>query len=152
MRGVLLALTAAAALLSGVLLLQPFERDASAALEPARAVAAPVSVRFTGGDAAALPLAEAALRRVFETPIGRQARELLDSGTLGGPLTIELNLRGDNFTHYRIPGRELGRAHRVRPDEPPARRDRARTAAGLARDRARARARPRGLRAAQRRR
>lgn len=64
-------------------------------------------VHFVGGDAGSRPLAEAALRRVFETRIGSQARALLDAGALG-PLTIELNARGDNLTHYRVPGRVLG--------------------------------------------
>lgn len=95
------------------------ERAAVARLLPVGIPPPSPRVHFVGGDAAARPLAEAALRRVFETPIGRQARDLLDSGVLGGPLTIELNARGDNLTHYRVPGRELGRRIAFDPSSRP---------------------------------
>jgi len=88
----------------------PWWRTAPAAVpprpEPPRP-ALPLFV-FRGDDASGLPVARAALERVLETSIGAKARELLESGTLAGPLTIELNRRGENFTEYRIPGRELG--------------------------------------------
>lgn len=66
------------------------------------------SVIFVGDVGPALPRAQAALERVLQTQVGVKARELLESGVLAGPLTIELNHRGANFTQYRIPGRELG--------------------------------------------
>ncbi len=74
---------------------------------PATRAASPAVV-FVGDAGPALPRARAALERVLATPIGVKARELLDAGVLGGPLVIELNDRGENFTAYRVPGRELG--------------------------------------------
>jgi hypothetical protein len=68
----------------------------------------PPRVVFRGADGAALAAARTALERVLATPIGRVARERIASGALAGPLTIELNHRGENFTAYRLPGRELG--------------------------------------------
>jgi hypothetical protein len=82
-------------------------RTAPAAITPAPATTAP-RVVFRGGDAEGLALARAALERVFATPVGAQARARLESGEIAGPLAIELNRRGENFTEYRIPGRELG--------------------------------------------
>jgi hypothetical protein len=80
-----------------------------AAPPPLPQVAPPLPrILFEGGDAATRPLAEAALRHVFETPIGHALHRRIESGALGAPLTIELNRRGDNFTRYRIPGRVLG--------------------------------------------
>jgi hypothetical protein len=66
------------------------------------------AIVFVGDDGPALPRARSALERVLQTPVGVKARELLESGVLVGPLTIDLNHRGENFTAYRIPGRELG--------------------------------------------
>lgn len=65
-------------------------------------------VVFRGGDAAGSGIARDALERVFATPTGALALERLVSGAITGPLTIELNHRGANYTAYRIPGRELG--------------------------------------------
>ena len=73
---------------------------------PARRYA-PV-VLFVGDDGPALPRARGALERVLSTPVGSKARELLDAGLLAGPLIIDLNDRGENYTSYRVPGRELG--------------------------------------------
>ena len=66
------------------------------------------SVVFRGGDAEGLAIARSALARVFATPTGAQVRARIASGEFSGPLAIELNARGDNYTAYRIPGRELG--------------------------------------------
>ncbi|MGH7337363.1 MAG: hypothetical protein ACREI7_07290 [Myxococcota bacterium] len=64
-------------------------------------------VVFRGGDASGFGVARDALERVFATPTGALALQRLVSGATG-PLTIELNGRGANFTAYRVPGRELG--------------------------------------------
>jgi len=74
---------------------------------PARAPAPPPVV-FHGDDAAGIAVARDALDRVFATPTGARALDRLASGALAGPLTIELNRSGANFTAYRVPGRELG--------------------------------------------
>jgi hypothetical protein len=79
----------------------------------------PPRVVFRGGDGAALGAARRALERVFATAVGAEARERLASGTLAGPLTIELNQRGENFTTYRLPGRELGETIAFDPDSRP---------------------------------
>jgi hypothetical protein len=99
-----------AALVVAFAALIPWWRSAPAAVPPRPEPPAPASplIVFRGDDAAGLPVARAALERVLDTSIGAKARELLGSGTLAGPLTIELNHRGENFTEYRIPGRELG--------------------------------------------
>src|SRR5258706_14602798 len=81
-------------------------RTSAAAIPPPRAVVPPVV--FHGDDAEAVAIARAALDRVFATATGARALARLSSGTLAGPLTIELNRRGANFTEYRVPGRELG--------------------------------------------
>jgi hypothetical protein len=81
-------------------------RAAPAAVAPP-GVALP-SVVFRGGDAQGLAIARGALERVLATPTGSQLRERLASAQFAGPLSIELNARGDNYTPYRIPGRELG--------------------------------------------
>ena len=81
-------------------------RSAPAAIPPPR-VADP-SVVFRGGDAQGLEIARSALEHVLATPIGVQLRERLASAQFSGPLAIELNARGDNYTPYRVPGRELG--------------------------------------------
>jgi hypothetical protein len=65
-------------------------------------------VVFRGGDVVGIGIARDALDRVFATPTGARALERLVSGRLTGPLTIELNRRGANFTEYRVPGRVLG--------------------------------------------
>jgi hypothetical protein len=87
----------------------PWWREAPAAVPPPvpRHVLAP-HVVFRGGDAVGIGIARGALERVFATPTGALALERRESGALTGPLTIELNRRGANFTEYRIPGRELG--------------------------------------------
>ncbi len=108
-RALLIAFAAASAFTTRAL--HPFQPPPAPlpVVAPALPVPAlPLSVHFVGGDAAERPLAEAALRHVLATPIGRQARDLIDAGALGGPLLIELNRRGDNFTRWRVPGRELG--------------------------------------------
>jgi hypothetical protein len=92
-------------------------RPAPAAIAPARLVAP--RVVFHGDDPVGAEIARAALARVFATPIGAQARARLDSGELSGPLTIELNHLGANFTEYRIPGRELGETIHFDPDSTP---------------------------------
>ena len=66
------------------------------------------AVVFVGDAGPALPRARTALERVLATSVGVKARELLDTGVLGGPLVIDLNDRGENFTEYRVPGHELG--------------------------------------------
>ena len=83
-----------------------FWRTAPAAIAPPP-IAGPTVV-FRGGDAQRLAIAREALDRVFATPIGARVRARLASAQFSGPLAIELNTRGDNFTAYRIPGRELG--------------------------------------------
>ena len=87
----------------------PSWRSAPAAVTPPvpRYLTAP-HVVFHGGDATGIGIARGALERVFATPTGSLALERLVSGAIAGPLTIELNRRGANFTAYRIPGRELG--------------------------------------------
>ena len=82
-------------------------RTAPAAISPPRIALPPVVFRGDS-DAEALAVARGALDRVFATPTGARALERLYSGVLAGPLTIELNRRGANYTAYRVPGRELG--------------------------------------------
>ena len=60
-------------------------------------------IRIHGG-AELRVLTRRALDRLFATRIGARVRERLDSGALAGPVTIELNLRGDDFTPDRVPG------------------------------------------------
>jgi hypothetical protein len=85
----------------------PWWRTAPAAVPPAvpRHLFAP-HVVFRGGDTVGIGIAQDALERVFSTPTGALALRRLTSGV--GPLTIELNRRGANFTAYRVPGRVLG--------------------------------------------
>jgi hypothetical protein len=59
------------------------------------------------GDRELAALTRNALDRVFTTRVGARLRERVESGTLPGPLVIELNLRGEDFTVYRVPGSEL---------------------------------------------
>ena len=86
----------------------PWWRKAPAAVPPPVPHVLAPPVVFHGGDAIGIGIARDALERVFATPTGALALERLASGTLTGPLTIELNQRGANFTEYRVPGRELG--------------------------------------------
>ena len=72
---------------------------------------------YRGGDAQGLAIARSALEHVFATPTGAQLRERIAS--LSGRLAIELNARGDNFTAYRIPGRELGETIHFDPSSRP---------------------------------
>jgi hypothetical protein len=65
-------------------------------------------LRIHGGDARSAGLARGVALRLLATRVGAQAREILRSGVLPEPLTLELNERGDNYTPYRVPGRELG--------------------------------------------
>ena len=81
-------------------------RSAPAAVVPP-SIAWP-SVVFRGGDAQGLSVARSALEHVFATPTGEKVRARIASGAFAGPLSIELNARGDNYTAYRVPGRELG--------------------------------------------
>jgi len=67
----------------------------------------PVGVRILGAEPSAR-VARGALERLFATETGARVREILRSGVLLEPLTIELNQRGENFTPYRVPGRWLG--------------------------------------------
>jgi hypothetical protein len=109
--GVLLGLAAVAAL---------HERRPSEPAPPGRAGRAPgpapscgadeldpTEVRIRGGEASAR-IARSALEQLLATRTGSRAREILRSGVLREPLTIELNERGDNFTPYRVPGGRLG--------------------------------------------
>jgi hypothetical protein len=64
-------------------------------------------VRIVGAEPAAR-VARSALEQLLATEPGARAREILRSGALRGPLTIELNQRGENFTPYRSAGSELG--------------------------------------------
>ena len=82
-------------------------RSAPAAVAPPR-VAEPLVVFRGDDDAQGAAIARAALDRVFATPVGAQARARLASGVFSGPLAIELNHSGANYTEYRVPGRELG--------------------------------------------
>lgn len=65
------------------------------------------SVHILGGTELAA-LTRSALERLFATRVGARVRERIESGALGGPLTIVLNMRGEDFTPYRVPGEELG--------------------------------------------
>lgn len=76
-------------------------------------------VVFRGGDAVGSGIARDALARVFATPTGALALQRLVSGAITGPLTIELNRRGANFTAYRVPGRELGETISFDPSSHP---------------------------------
>jgi hypothetical protein len=101
----------AALLLAACQLVAP----APAPQPPVAALLAPVvrppsltgSVRILGGTELAA-LTRSALERLFATRVGSRVHERIESGALGGPLTIVLNLRGDDFTPYRVPGEELG--------------------------------------------
>jgi hypothetical protein len=79
----------------------------------------PLPVRFRGDAGAAGQRARDALVRVLATRVGARARQLMESGALPGPITIEVNDRGDHFTRYRIPGRELGETIVFDPDRLP---------------------------------
>jgi hypothetical protein len=78
---------------------------------PAAACAAdelePAGVLIHGGEVAAR-LARDALLRLLATETGARAQEILRSGALPAPLTLELNERGDNYTAYRVAGGRLG--------------------------------------------
>jgi hypothetical protein len=84
------------ALASGVLARRLAPADPQAAL-----------IRIRGG-AELRVLTRRALDRLFATRAGARLRERLASGELGIPITIELNLRGEDFTRFRVPGREIG--------------------------------------------
>jgi len=64
-------------------------------------------VLILGGEPSAR-FARSAFERLLATEPGSRAREILRSGALREPLRIELNQRGENFTPYRVPGKELG--------------------------------------------
>jgi hypothetical protein len=49
-----------------------------------------------------------ALARLLATEIGTRARAILAAGAPFHHLVVELNHDGENFTPYRVPGRELG--------------------------------------------
>lgn len=68
----------------------------------------PAGILIRGGADGGLPVTVHALERVLATATGERARELLASGALPGPLVIEVNHRGDNFTRYRVAGHDLG--------------------------------------------
>lgn len=82
-------------------------------------IVAPLPVRFLGEDAGADARARAALLRVLATDVGLRARQLMESGALREPVTIEVNHRGDQFTRYRVPGRELSETIVFDPDRLP---------------------------------
>lgn len=97
---------------------------ASLLWRPAPAAVAPPpiawpSVVFRGGDAQGLALARSALAHVFATPTGARVRARIASGEFVRPLSIELNARGDNYTAYRVPGRELGETIHFDPSSRP---------------------------------
>lgn len=64
-------------------------------------------IRIRGG-AELRVLTARALDRLFATRAGARMRERLESGSLGTPITIELNHRGEDFTRFRVPGEEIG--------------------------------------------
>ena len=64
--------------------------------------------RIRGADPSAMRRAGTALEILLTTRVGARAREILRSGVLPELLTLETNARGDNFTPYRLAGRELG--------------------------------------------
>lgn len=86
---------------------------------PAALAPPPLTVRYLSDAGGAGVRARLALERVLATDIGQQARLLMESGALPGPLTIELNQRGDQFTRYRVPGRELSETICFDPDRLP---------------------------------
>lgn len=59
----------------------------------------------SGADAGAV---RRALARLLATGIGTRARAILAAGAPFRHLVVELNHDGENFTPYRVPGRELG--------------------------------------------
>jgi hypothetical protein len=79
----------------------------------------PAGVHLRGGPEPVRLAAAGALERVLGTPTGVRAREILASGRLAGPLTIELNARGDNLTRYRVPGEDLGETIEYDPNAVP---------------------------------
>lgn len=89
-------------------------RDPGEALVARPAQAAPTpdltdsaGIRIRGSAELGL-LTRRALDRLLATHVGARVRERLASGVLPEPLTIEVNVRGDDFTPYRVPGRVLG--------------------------------------------
>lgn len=72
-------------------------------LPPALAALAAVHIH---GDPALTLLTRRSLERVLSTRVGARACALLERPG-APPLTIELNLRGDDFTPYRVPGESL---------------------------------------------
>jgi hypothetical protein len=80
---------------------------------------APLPVRLRGDPGAPAERTRAALARVLATSVGARARQLLESGWLPGPITIEVNHHGDHFTRYRVPGGELGETIVFDPDSLP---------------------------------
>jgi len=76
-------------------------------------------LRIRGGDLRSERLARDALGVLLRTRVGVRAREIVRSGALPEPLTLELNARGDNFTAYRVPGRELGETIAFDPESHP---------------------------------
>jgi hypothetical protein len=109
-RGVRLLMTSALLLAACQLVAPPPTAPPSMAALVAPVVRPPSltrSVHILGGTELAA-LTRSALERLFATRVGTDVRERIESGALGGPLTIVLNLRGDDFTPYRVPGEELG--------------------------------------------
>lgn len=99
-----MTLVVATALLVACQMISPARVPYTAA--PAMPEPHAVTVRIVGGAELAA-LTRKALDRLFRTRVGARVRERIESGALGGPLTIELNLRGEAFTPYRVPGGEL---------------------------------------------
>jgi hypothetical protein len=81
------------------------ERPAGLCSEPSADLG---GIQVRGGDALDTAAAVGALERVLATRLGSEARHILGSGALRGPVAIELNQGADNFTRYRVPGGELG--------------------------------------------
>jgi hypothetical protein len=82
-------------------------RARQAAAAPAPDLTDRAGIRIRGSAELGL-LTRRALDRLLATHVGVRVRERLASGALPQPLTIEVNVRGDDFTPYSVPGRVLG--------------------------------------------
>lgn len=91
----------------GVTLPYPVAHGVRVASVPASRPAAPFERIRIVGDPALAALTRNALSELFATRVGARLRERLESDALPGPLVIQLNLRGDDFTPYRVPGEAL---------------------------------------------
>lgn len=99
----------ALATFASILLLELLVATPGLEPEPAAAAGQPRSpLVVIRGGAELRVLTREALVRVFGTHAGSRLHERLASGALALPVTIELNLRGDDFTRFRVPGEVLG--------------------------------------------